>query len=303
MYRTIENKENSIRLGIDIGGTNIKFAVIDEGKVLATSSIKTAKTCDGMMQDISREYERLSELHTITTVGVGVPGIMKDGLLTAVNLPFHETPLKKLIEEKIGLPVTIDNDANCAALGEVLFGDVQDCNNIVLVTLGTGVGGGIIMNRRICNGKAGMGEIGHIVIQAEDGLPCPCGLAGCWEQYASATALLRQATKAAESAPDSILYQMYVSAGNALNGEAVFSAMEQGCPVAKQVFDKYLSYLAVGIRSLVNIFAPDAIILAGGITRQGDKLLQPLRIKLPDSVRVEISTLQNDAGALGAAML
>jgi len=290
-------------LGVDIGGTNIKFAVVDDGKVVYKSIIKTADTCEKIVDDIVKKFERLRKNYHIKTVGIGTPGVIKNGKVTAINLPFDETPLAKLVKNRIDLPVNLDNDANCAALGEVTFGSAVDCDNIVLVTLGTGIGGGIVMNKRICRGNNSMGEIGHIVVQADGGIPCPCGLSGCWEQYASATALIREATKAATENQNSILYQLYSNNFYELNGELIFEAIDKGCPVAKQVFDKYINYLAVGIQSIVNVFGPDAIILAGGITQQGDKLVKPLKKKLPDGVRIEISNLQSDAGALGAAVL
>lgn len=290
-------------LGVDIGGTNIKFAVVDDGDVVYKSIIKTADTCEKIVDDIVKKFERLKKNYHIKTVGIGTPGIIKNGKVTAINLPFDETPLAKLIKKRIDLPVNVDNDANCAALGEVTFGSAIDCDNIVLVTLGTGVGGGIVMDRRICRGKNSMGEIGHIVVQTDGGLPCPCGLSGCWEQYASATALIREATAAAKSNPDSILSKLYEGNFEEMTGELIFEALDSDCPVAKEVFDKYIKYLAVGIRSIVNVFGPDAIVLAGGITKQGDKLITPLKQLLPDDVRIEISNLQSDAGALGAAVL
>ena len=291
------------RLGVDIGGTNIKFAVINGGKKQYTSSIKTASASEDILKDITDECIRIKELFPIKTVGVGTPGIIKDGLVSAVNLPFLEFPLEEELSKRLNITVTVDNDANCAALGEVQFGAADDCDNIILVTLGTGVGGGIIMNRQICHGNNSLGEVGHIIIQAVDGLECPCGLKGCWERYASVTALIKQTKEAALNNKDSILYSIYEKNDGNVNGEHIFEAMEQGCSVANGVFDKYLYYLSVGIDSLVNIFGPDAIVLAGGITRQGDKLLRPLKEKLHSNIRLEISTLQSEAGALGAAML
>lgn len=291
------------RLGVDIGGTNIKFAVVNGGKKQYTSSIDTASTSDEILKNITDEVLRIKEMFPIKNVGVGTPGFIREGLVTAVNLPFKELALEEELSDRLKLPITVDNDANCAALGEVQFGAADDCDNIVLVTLGTGVGGGIIMNRQICHGNNSLGEVGHIIIQAVDGLECPCGLKGCWEQYASVTALIRQTKEAALANRDSILYSIYEKNGGDVNGELIFEAIEQGCSVAKEVFDKYLFYLSVGIDSLVNVFGPDAIVLAGGITKQGDNLLNPLKEKIHSDVRLEISTLQSEAGALGAAML
>ncbi len=290
------------RLGIDIGGTNIKTAIIDsDNTVVYKGEFKTGNTENEIITGIVETVAALRGSFDITTVGIGTPGIIKDGKVTAANLPFKGTPLESLIEEKTGLSVTVDNDANCAALGEVVFGNTKDCENIVLITLGTGVGGGIIMNRQILRSNNNMGEIGHFVIRAKNGRPCKCGQSGCWEQYCSMTAFTRDAKAMAKKNPDSILFGLMKD--GTLTGEDIFNAMDSGCEVAKKVFDDYIRYLAIGINSLVNIFGPDAIVLAGGVTRQGEKLLEPLRQLIKSDVRIEISNLQNDAGALGAAML
>lgn len=291
------------RLGVDIGGTNIKFAVVDEGIVKYKCSIPTADTCEKIISDISSQINRIVGEYNIKNVGIGTPGIIKEGLVTCANLPFDKTPLEKLISEKTGISVCVDNDANCAALGEITFGSAKDCGNIVLVTLGTGIGGGIIMDGQICRSNNNMGEIGHMIIQADNGKECPCGQSGCWERYCSMTALMESAEEYALANQDSILYNMYAENGNKLGGKLIFDALEKNCPVANEVFDKFLNYLVCGINSLYNIFGPDAIVLAGGVTVQGEKLLDPLKKKLKKDIRIEISVLQGDAGCLGAAML
>ena len=292
------------KLGIDIGGTGIKFAVVEGSEIMYTSEIPTEKSsCDKLISDIADECNRIRGMYSIKAVGVGTPGLIKNGLVTAANLPFKETPLVKLLKKHIDLPICLDNDANCAALGEAEFGVGVNYDNIVMVTLGTGVGGGIIIDKELCHSKNSMGEIGHIIVQTENGLPCPCGLNGCWEQYASVTALARQATEAALENKDSILYKIYEENNCKLNGKLVFEALDKGCEVTQKVFDKYIDWLAVGLISLINIFGPDAIVLAGGITKQGEKLIKPLRERLNTNINIEISKLQSDAGALGAAVL
>lgn len=291
------------RLGVDIGGTNIKFAVVDGGTVKHKCSIETADACEKIISDISLEIIRLTEKYNIKNVGIGTPGIMKEGCVTCANLPFDKTPLEKLISKKTGVSVCVDNDANCAALGEITFGNTTDCENIVLVTLGTGIGGGIIMDGQICHSNNNIGEIGHMIIQAENGKQCPCGQAGCWECYCSMTAFEESAEEYALANKDSILYNIYSENENKLSGKLIFDAIDKGCPIANEVFDRFLNYLARGIESLANIFGPDAIVLAGGVTVQNDRLLEPLNKKLKKNVRIEISKLQGDAGALGAAML
>ncbi len=279
----------------------MKLAVIDGDKILHKESIETGKTEDAIVESLSGRIISLKNDYDITTVGIGTPGIIKESKVTATNLPFKNTPLQDLVAEKTGLCVTVDNDANCAALGEIEFGSTKDCENIVLVTIGTGVGGGIIMNRQIARSNNNMGEIGHFVIQAENGRPCPCGQMGCWEQYCSMTALLKDAVKAASQNTDSILYKN--NKDGCITGEDLFDAINKNCPVAKKVFNDYIRYLAMGINSMINIFGPDAVVLAGGVTAQGERLLKPLKKLVKGDVRLEISTLQNDAGALGAAML
>lgn len=295
---------SGVRLGVDIGGTSVKFAVVEGGNVKYKSSIPTEKvSSDKFIKDIADECERISKDYHFKTIGIGTPGYIRNGHVTAINLPFKDTPLAKQLAEYTDIPITVDNDANCAALGEAELGAGKEYDNIIMVTLGTGVGGGIILDGEICHGKNSMGEIGHIIIEAKDGLPCPCGQSGCWEQYASVTAFIRQAEEACLNNKDSKLYAEYTKNGNKLDGELIFKAMDDGCSVANKVFDEYIDWIAVGIKSLINIFGPDAIILAGGITQQGDRLIKPLRERISADVVLKISELQNDAGALGAAML
>ena len=227
---------------------------------------------------------------------------MKNGLISTDNLPFDKFPFEKVISEKTDIFVTVDNDANCAALGELIFGNTKDCENIILVTLGTGIGGGIILDRRVCHSNSNMGEVGHIIMQTEGGRRCQCGQSGCWEMYCSATALIKDAKLAAMKNKKSILYDIMCKNGE-MTGEFFFDALSMGCETAEKVYKRYIKYLAKGIESLANIFGPDAIVLAGGITQQGDKILKPLKAELKKDVRIEISSLQSDAGALGAAML
>lgn len=296
---------SGVRLGIDIGGMSVKFAVVEGGTVKYQSTIPTEKESgDKFIKEIADECIRIRKDYSFKTIGIGTPGRIKNGYVSAVNIPFNNTPLAKKLGEYIDIPISVDNDANCAALGEAELGVGKKYDNIIMITLGTGIGGGIIIDGEICHGKNSMGEIGHIIVQTENGLPCPCGLNGCWEQYASVTALIKQAEKAALENKDSALYRIYSENDNKLTGKLIFKAINENCPIAKDVFDKYLDWVAVGIKSLINIFGPDAVILAGGITQQGDKLIKPLKDKVGfNDVVLEISELQSDAGALGAAML
>lgn len=291
------------RLGVDIGGTSIKFAVWQDGDILYRNKIRTARNCEAILQDITEEGRRLKESYNVASVGVGTAGSVRDGLVSASNLPFENVPLERLLREQLRLPVRVENDANCAVLGEMAFGAVKDCENLVLITIGTGIGGGIILNGCLCRGRGSMGDIGHMTVQRQDGLECPCGKHGCWEQYASSSALARQAEKAAREHPESVLYEFYRKNGWSLEGKTVFEALELGCGTAETVFDRYIGELAVGIENLYRILEPDVFVLAGAVTAQGEKLLLPLRKKLSSGIRVEISMLQGDAGVLGAAIL
>lgn len=291
-----------MRFGVDIGGTNVKFVVIDGSEIKYQNCIDTVKNGATLVDDIVAEYNKVSKEYPIEKMGVGIPGDVRNGVvLDASNLGLVNFPLREELEKRVDIPVSVANDADCAAIGEEIFGGTKDCENLVLVTLGTGIGGGVILNRKIMKTNRCSGEIGHIIIEM-NGRQCACGEKGCWEQYGSITALVKDSIAAAVANPDSILNKIYEREGK-LNGRLFFEALNADCPVAKKVFDTYLDYLAVGIKSVDMAFGPDVIVLAGGITKEGEKLLNPLRKKLPDDIRVEVSTLQSDAGSLGAAML
>ncbi|MBQ7793250.1 MAG: glucosamine-6-phosphate deaminase [Clostridia bacterium] len=294
-------------LGVDIGGTAIKLGVIDSfNNIVYKDSIPTQKnvTAKVIADDISAACKDIAARYPIGSIGIGTPGIInfEQETVSASNLPFDNSPIVEWIREETGLPVLINNDANCAALGEAIVGEGADENDIFMVTLGTGVGGGIIINKRIYSGKkGGAGEIGHMCIEA-DGKPCTCGSTGCWESYASVTALIEQTKAAAEENPDSILAKVIAENGK-VDGKTVFEAMDKGCEVAEKVFDKYTSYIAVGIKNIVNIFRPGAVVIAGGISVVGDRLLKPIQSKVGTDVPIKISHLKNDAGMIGAALL
>ena len=240
----------------------------------------------------------------VESVGVGIPGIASretGEVIKCTNMGWHHVPFRAEFVKHLDVPVFIDNDANCAALAELVCGENKGFNNIIVMTVGTGIGGGIIINKKIYHGKSGRGgEIGHICINSK-GRKCPCGGRGCFEHYASATALIKETEKAVLKNPDSALAR-YAKKG--ISGKTVFDAAYDGnCPVARKVLDKYITCLNTGIYSIYNIFEPDAIILAGGISKAGDRLLLPLREKAGAHVPIFISSLQGDAGMIGAALL
>ena len=291
------------RIGIDIGGTEIKFGVLnDKNELIFKTAVPTnCESEEKLIEGIADECKKLMHDFAITGVGIGTPGIIRNGAVSAVNLPLKNTHLREKLNDILNTPVALSNDANCAALAESECGAGKECSNLIMISLGTGIGGGIIIDGKIYEGTGAAGEIGHMVTE-RGGRKCPCGRCGCWEQYASVTALIKNAVSAAEKAPDSELYKLYRENGK-LNGKLIFKALGDGCPTAKTVFDEYISTLAVGISDLINIFAPDMIVLSGGITNSGDMLLEPLRKALITDVPIEISKLKGDAGTVGAALL
>ncbi len=293
-------------LGVDIGGTSVKFGVIDgSNNIIFKDSIPTKKDmpAHGIIDYIAENCKKIAARYPVSSIGVGIPGTVdKDSeCVSSANLPFDNSPVAKWLTEDVGMKVHISNDANCAALGEAVAGEGAGAKNLFLVTLGTGIGGGIIIDKKIYQGARGdAGEIGHMCI-VSGGKPCPCGERGCWEQYASVSALIEQVEEAAEKNPDSILARL--AREDVVDGKTVFRAMEQDCPVAKAVFDQYIDYLAVGIKNIINIFRPDTVVIAGGLSGAGDMLLAPLTKKLATDIPVKISRLGADAGIIGAALL
>ncbi len=292
------------RIGVDIGGTEIKFGVLDEdNKLICKKSIPTvADSVDTILSAIEQECRSLMQDHCVSSIGIGTPGTIRGGLVSTVNLPFCRTDLKKELEQRLNIPVSVSNDANCAALAENICGIGKKSESLLMISLGTGVGGGIVLNHKIYEGRGSAGEIGHICIDIH-GKACPCGQKGCWEQYASAKALIDDAKDAALSAPSSRLYAMYHENGDRMDGVLFFRAIREGSETAKKVLDRYTDYLAAGIQGLIYVFDPDLIVLTGGISNAGALLLDPLKAKLASDIPIEISTLKSDAGVIGAALL
>ncbi len=309
-------------LGVDLGGTNIKAGVTDQqGKILLKYSVKTNKAGDanviseqivGLCHEVCKKAG--ISMDEIASVGIGIPGTVdaETGMVIyANNLHLDDAPVGKIVSEALGKPVLLNNDASCAAFGEFVSGSGKEYRSIIMVTLGTGVGGGIILNGKPWDGMEGSGgEIGHMVIDA-GGEPCTCGRTGCWEAYSSATALVRDTRLAIEQHPESLLRKVMEKTGK-ISAKTAFDAMRMGDTVAKELVDRYLFYLSEGIANIINIFAPEAVILGGGVCNEGDALLVPLK-KLVyqkcyggNKIRhadIKIAALGNDAGIVGAAML
>lgn len=315
----------SYYLGIDLGGTNIVAGVVnEEHKIIARAECKTNvprpedSICDSMAE-ISREAVKKAglTLGDISSVGIGVPGAVNPitGVVEyAVNLFFHNWSLVKMMEERLGKKVYIENDANAAAYGEFVAGALKNTTNSVAITLGTGVGGGIIIGGKLYSGSnyAG-GEMGHVVI-VYNGAPCQCGRKGCWEAYASATGLINLTKKAIEENPDKADCLLSYCSGNVknVNGATAFKAQRAGDKLGSAVVNEYIGYLACGLTNIINVFQPEIICIGGGISREGDNLILPLR-KIIEQERytkhndkqtqICVAQLGNDAGIIGAALL
>lgn len=310
-----------MRVGIDLGGTNIAAGMVnDDRQIILKKSVPTLS--ERPYQDIVKDMAQLVvdicqeagiKVDSLEQVGIGCPGtpVKETGeILYSNNLGWNNVPLLQELRKYLPVPFKIDNDANAAALGEVLAGAAKGKQSAILVTLGTGVGGGIILDSKVYDGVNHAGaEVGHTVI-VSGGELCTCGRRGCWEAYASATALIRMGNAAADSRPRSRLYRAREENGH-LNGYLIFKTAEGGCKTAQKVVDQYLNYVAEGITNLVNIFQPEAVVIGGGISAQGEKILEPIRQHVAANVfckQVSVPTilcseLGNDAGIVGAALL
>lgn len=310
-------------IGIDLGGTNIAGGLVTmDGALVLTDSIPTGCPCsaeeiaDRIVTLCRQMTDRAGyDLADAAWVGVGVPGSVDTArgiVLYANNLNFRDTPFGDLLQERLQLPVHIDNDANAAAWGEYLAGAGKDSHSMVMVTLGTGIGGGVIQDGQIltgCNGAAA--ELGHFVIDMH-GRECNCGLRGCFEQYGSVTALIEDARAAMAEHPASQLWTLADGDPQRVTGRIVMDASAAGDPTARAVVEAYIHYLCIGVTSIINIFQPEVLCLGGGISRQGDVLIQPLRAYneahgysrgTGPQTQIVAATLYGDAGIIGAALL
>lgn len=305
-------------IGIDIGGTNLKAGLVDEtGQLLATCKMKVAGIADPaalawtihvLSVDLCKDFG--CELTDIFSIGVGCPGAVEirgGSILYTCNLPLRNVPLRRLFHQLSDLPLYIENDANCAALAEYYVGGGRGSKRFITVTLGTGVGGGIIIDGKIYAGMRSMGaELGHTLLVLE-GEHCTCGRDGCWEAYASATALIRQAKRAGEQHPESALHGR-----EELTALDVFQAADAGDAAAQAVIDRWCVYVAAGMTDLVNSLAPEMILIGGGISRQGERILSPIREYVAEHCFggregavpiIAAAKLGNEAGIIGAAAL
>jgi glucokinase len=304
-------------IGVDLGGTKMLLGVLDgDSKTVWESRERSAGEGESeLIELLVREVEEArAERPGVETIGMGIPATIdhEKGLaLAAVNLPIENLPIRDIVVERTGLPTFVDNDANVAALAEHLFGAARGAQNAVMLTIGTGIGGGLILGGEIYRGSTGAGaELGHMAIQM-DGPGCQgnCPNRGCVEAFASGTALGREGRAAAESNPDSALGKL-LAAGEEVDGKAVTVAAQVGDATAIEVFDLVGGRLGVALASFANIFEPETIVVGGGAMAAGDLLLDPARRELEaralrpmNRTPVVPAELGADAGMIGAAAM
>ncbi len=307
-------------IGVDLGGTKIAIGLVDKkGHLVYKDSTPTLNERDNeeIIDDIVKLSKKIMEEKGLTkediiSIGVGSPGTCNpnDGIIVkAYNLGFDNLNIRKMIEERIGIKTYVDNDANCAAFGEFKVGAGEAYNSALVITLGTGLGGGLILNGNIISGSYyGGGEFGHMVLSV-DGRQCTCGRKGCWEAYSSATALIKATREAAKANPSSKINDI-VNNIDEITAKTPFDAVLLGDKVAKDVIDEYILYLAEGIVNMINCFEPEIIVLGGGVSAQGEVILVPLNKLINEKAfggntktTIGIATLGNDAGIIGAALL
>ena len=311
------------RIGVDLGGTNIATGVLNEnneiigrGKVKTRAPRPAPEIFDSIKESVEMAIADAGiSIDDVKSIGIGTPGSVNKAtgaIEFSNNLQFNNVPAKEMLEARLKKPVYLENDANCAALGEAVAGCGNGVKDFVAVTLGTGVGSGIIIDGKIIRGSNYCGgEMGHMVINV-DGIQCNCGRKGCWEKYASATALVSQAVEAMQNNKTSLLWKTCDGDLNKVEGKTIFDALDLGDATAKEVVDRYLYYVSVGIANIINALQPEIICVGGGISGQGEKILRPIRAHITNerySVHSNKQTiilpaqLGNDAGIIGAALL
>ncbi len=311
------------RIGVDLGGTNIATGVVNEkNEIIGRGKVKTRapRPAEAIFDSIKEAVDMAVvnagiSYSEVVSIGVGTPGSVNQdtgAIEFSNNLQFRNVPAKKMLEELLKKPVYLENDANAAALGEAVAGCGNGVPSFIAITLGTGVGSGIVLDGKVYRGSNFCGgEMGHTVI-CVDGIPCNCGRKGCWEKYASATALVSQAVEAMQGNKGSLLWQTCDGDLNKVDGRSIFEAYDMGDAVAKAVVDKYLYYVSVGLSNVINALQPDIVCIGGGISGQGEKILKPIRdmvkaerysVYADKQTAIVPAELGNDAGIIGAALL
>ena len=311
-----------VYIGIDVGGTGIQMGVVDEkGQIIAKGAIVTRTDipfedqvkamADCALETLEKSGHTLIEL---ASIGLGIPGIadQKTGVVPfCTNLGWKNVPLRETFQKYIDKPIFIDNDATVAGLAESVAGVSANTDSSVFLTLGTGVGAGIVIRGKVWSGFHGVGsEVGHMIMEI-DGEPCSCGNRGCLERYTSATAIIRMARESVAKHPDSLIMSLCGGDPNLINAKMVFDAAREGDEQGLKVFRRYARYLGQAIATIVNFFDPEVIVLGGGVSKAGKFLLDAVREEAPKYCifksmpisRIELAKLGPDAGIIGAAML
>ena len=310
------------RIGIDVGGTNVKIALVDgDGKIIYSNSVPTyaqmgyeytVNNIKQAIKDLMKETN--TESKDIQGIGFDFPGQVdcKTGVVkNAPNIPgWVNVPIAQMIEDEFHIPTRIDNDVRCAALGELKFGAGRGCENFVCITVGTGIGSGLVINGKVVRGAANAaGEIGHIKLQMEDGPLCGCGDSGCLEAFASGPSIVAMAQEYLKGGKSAKFREL--AGDGEITPYIVAKAAEAGDPVAKRIFEKMGYYIGMGLTSVINLLNPEKIIIGGGVAECGDLLLDPIRRTINDramkvqreSVEIVPAELGNSAGVIGASML
>ncbi|MCM2418882.1 ROK family glucokinase [Streptomyces sp. RKAG293] len=272
-----------LTIGVDIGGTKIAAGVVDEdGSILETCKVPTPATPEAVVDAIADAVRKVSTGHEVDAVGIGAAGYVDDKratVLFAPNINWRHEALKDKVEQRVGLSVIVENDANAAAWGEYRFGAGQGHDDVVCITLGTGLGGGIIIGGKLHRGRFGVaGEFGHVRM-VPDGLLCGCGSQGCWEQYASGRALVRYAKQRAAATPENAELLLSLGDGDpdTIEGKHVSEAARGGDPVAIDSFRELARWAGAGLADLASLFDPSAFIVGGGVSDEGELVLDPIR--------------------------
>ena len=300
-------------LGVDLGGTNIKAALVNsEGEILCEANTPTnlPRPAEAVCDDIAALCLQLAEGKDVAGVGVGCPGTVDGGtVLYSNNLDWHDFAMEEYLAQKTGLPVAVGNDANVAALGEQWRGGGRGFDNIVMVTLGTGVGGGIIMNGKILTGENGAaGEIGHITVNPKETLTCGCGCKGCLEQYSSATGVIRLAKERLEASDKPSELRKF--ADDEIGGKEVFDAYKAGDELAAEAVDEFAAYLGMGLGNVASVVDTQAFVIGGGLSKNGPIVIELIKKQYEKNVmfalkntEFRLAELGNDAGMYGAVRM
>lgn len=309
-------------IGVDIGGTNIAAGLVNEdGEILHKGEIPTGvgRPFEEIMKDLSllinniinESGHRMEDIKSIGTGSPGLPDKDKGTIVFANNLDWYDVPIRGELEKYFDLPIYIENDGNTAGLAEAVAGACKGASNSITLTLGTGIGGGVVIDGKPYSGTHSVGgELGHMILHV-DGIMCTCGNRGCWERYASATALIREGREGAEKNRDSLIFRSVDGNLDEITGKTVIDAAKVGDKLALEIYDRYIYYLAMGIITLINSFDPGIIAIGGGVARAGNFLMDSLKKKVEEHLfykdapysELVMAVLGNDAGIIGAAML